>query len=68
MATMEISATDHVEEEDATRLARAGYVPVVRWRRVTEDGDVLVLSSPEAMNRLRREERRDRHRRLRGVR
>ena len=63
-----VQATDTMEEDDLRRLERAGYTPVVRWQRVTEDGHVIVLRAPEAVADILVRERRAARQRLRSVR
>ena len=59
-------ATEEIRSEDEQRLIRAGYVPVLRWRRASAAGQ-LVLSTAEAVAETMIQERRAARRKLRSV-
>ena len=64
--TVAVVATEEVRYDDVQRLMKAGYAPVVRWRRVSSDGR-LVLATAEALSETMIQERRAARRKLRSV-
>lgn len=63
-----MTAQASVDEDDVRRLEVAGFQPVLRWRRRTEDGHELVFDLPDAVTSATALERRAARRRLRSAR